>query len=225
MLEQKYLSLGGSRNIKQRDLLEKKLSEVEGEISVLEQKILLFQKNNGVLEVNSFALEQAAMISRFRSQLILKEIEIETYADFSTIEDPAMKQLRAERDNLIKLIDEIESGFSEYSVVIPSQNDLPDISLEFNHLKRDLNIKEKIYEILIQQYELIKLSLEDEDQIFQVLEPPDVPDYKVGPNRTVLCIIVTLGAFIFSCFLTLIYKTVKNIFNDPESLKKLKGID
>ncbi len=184
-----------------------------------------FQKTYGVLDVDSLAMEQADMMSRFRSQLILKEIEIKTYTDFSTIEDPTIRQLRAERDNLHNLINEIESGFSEYQDIIPSQRDLPDISLEFNHLKRDLNVKEKIYEILIQQYELIKLTLESGDQIFHVLEPADIPDDKVGPNRSIICIIVTFIAFFTSCLLVFIYKAIKNIINDPESLRKIKGLD
>ncbi len=225
LLEEKYLLIGGSRYGKQKDLLESKLLEVEGEISALEYKIQEFQKDYGVLDVDSLAIEQAAIMSRFRSQLILKEIEIKTYSDFATIEDPTIRQLRAERDNLLSLINEIESGFSEYENILPSQKDLPDISLEFNHLKRDLSIKEKIYEILIQQYELIKLTLEGGDQIFQVLEQAEVPDFKVGPNRALICLFVTFVAFSISCLLVFIFKAIKNILNDPESVRKLKGLD
>ncbi|MBN1698288.1 MAG: hypothetical protein JW881_12310 [Spirochaetales bacterium] len=222
LLDKRFLSIGGNRIIMQKQLLETKITEVKAEIEVLESQIQEFQKKYGVLDIDSLAMEQVTMMAGFRSQLILKEMEIKTYSDFSRIEDPVIKRLKAERDNLLGLIGEMESGFSEYMDVIPSQKDLPDIAQSFYHLERDLSVQEKIYEILVQQYEVIKLSMEGVP-MFQVLETADVPDMEIGPHRKTLFITITVIGCVLSIFTAFIVNTIQMIRNDPDRLKRIKG--
>jgi uncharacterized protein involved in exopolysaccharide biosynthesis len=162
-------------------------------------------------------------MARLRSQLILKEMEIKTYSDFARIDDPVIKRLRAERQNLSSLISEMETGFDSYEEVLPSQQDLPKLALEFSHLKRDLLIQSKIYEILTQQYELAKLNVEGEEPVFQVLELAEAPDLKSGPSRSIIVIVTTFAAFFFSVILAFVMNAWRNIRNDPERMKKLRG--
>ena len=82
------------------------------------------------------------------------------------------------------MVKEVEGGFSSFEKVMTSQKELPRLALEFEHLKRDLLVQGKIYEILTQQYELAKLSLEAEEPIFQILELAEAPDRKSGPRRS-----------------------------------------
>ena len=224
LLDKRFSSIGGNRNLTLKKLLEEKLAGVSAEMSILETRIQDFQQEHGVLSIEELATEQITMLARMRSQLILKEVEIKTYSDFSRIEDPVIKRLKSERDNLLKLIREVESGFSSYEKIMPAQKDLPELALEFMHLKRDLFVQEKIYEILIQQYELTKLSIEGEEPIFQVLELAEVPDKKSGPSRSMICIVTVFLAFFFSIIAVFILNAVKNIKNDPDKIKRIKGI-
>jgi tyrosine-protein kinase Etk/Wzc len=222
LLDKRFLSIGGNRIIMQKQLLETKITEVKAEIAVLEGQIQEFQKKYGVLDIESLAMEQVTMMARFRSQLMLKEMEIKTYSDFSRIEDPVIKRLKVERDNLLNLIGEMESGFSEYLEVLPSQKDLPTIAQTFYHLERDLSVQEKIYEILVQQYEVIKLSLEG-IPMFQVLEIADIPDMKIGPHRILFFVVISISGFFLSVIIAFILNTIERIKSDPERLKRIKG--
>ncbi len=224
LLDKRVSSICGNRSLTLKKLLEVKLDGVSAEMSGLEARIQDFQQEHGVLSIEELATEQITMLARLRSQLILKEVEIKTYSDFSRIEDPVIKRLKSERDNLLKLIREVESGFSSYEKIMPAQKDLPELALEFIHLKRDLFVQEKIYEILIQQYELTKLSIEGEEPIFQVLELAEVPDKKSGPSRSLICIVTVFLAFFFSIIAVFILNAIKNIKNDPDKIKRIKGI-
>ena len=175
------------------------------------------------VSIEELATEQITMLAELRSQLILKEVEINTYSDLSRIQDPVIKRLKSERDNLLKLIREVESGFSTYEDIMPAQKDLPKLALEFAHLKRDLLVQEKIYEILTPQYELAKLSIEGAEPLFQILELADVPDRKSGPSRSIICIVTVFVAFFLSIIAAFFLNAVKNIQNDPEKMKRLKG--
>jgi len=223
LLDQRFATIGGNRNLTQKNLLENKLADVSTEMARLEALIQDFQLKHGVLSIEELAKEQITMLAGLRSQLILKEVEIKTYSDLSRIQDPVIKRLKSERDNLLKLIREVESGFSSYEDIMPAQKDLPELALEFAHLKRDLFVQEKIYEILTQQYELTKLSIEGEEPIFQILELAEVPDRKSGPSRSIICIVTVFVAFFLSIITAFILNAVKNIKNDPEKMKRLKG--
>ena len=171
----------------------------------MEAKVEEFQSNYGVLDVDNLAMEKSTIMANLRSQLFLKEMELKTYTQFSTIEDPVVMKLRAERNNLLKLIREMESGFSAYQDVLPAQKDLPAIATEYAHLKRDLLVQEKIYEALIQEYELVKLSLEGEETLFQVIEYAEIPEVKVGPHRMMICTMTTFIVFFISTFLAFVF--------------------
>jgi len=190
---------------------------------VLESDIQQFQVRHGALDVETLAKEQVSALAALKSQLILKDMEIKTYSGFTSIDDPIMARMKAERANLAKLIEEMESGYSEYQALMPVQQDLPALAIEFENLKRNLQVQSGIYTILVQQYELAKLNVEGEEQIFQILELADIPDLKAGPSRGILCIAVTLGAFFLSIILAFVLNAVKNIKNDPERMKKLRG--
>ncbi|MBN2445006.1 MAG: hypothetical protein JXJ04_26865 [Spirochaetales bacterium] len=223
VLNDKFIAIGGYKNALKKDLLETKMVDVESEISVLEAKIQQFQKKYGVLDIQSLAVEHVTMMARFRSQLILKEMEIKTYSDFSKIEDAVLKRLKAERGHLINLIEEFESGFSEYQGIFPAQKELPAISQEFEHIQRDLRIQEAIHETLVKQYEIIKLALEGEESIFQVIEKADVPDLETSPRRSRLFFMITGIGFIVSLVVVVLVNIINTIRKDPERLKRLFG--
>ncbi|HEQ71866.1 MAG TPA: hypothetical protein ENN69_05200, partial [Spirochaetia bacterium] len=211
LLDERILELKENRSTYQKDLLEKKLVEVKDQLGDLEDRMKQLQAKYGVLRSQELSEEKLTVLANLRSQLILKEMEIRTYENSATIEDPTLRRLRAERNNLQRLINELEKGSSRLQDQLPSQKLLPEIVLEFAHLERDLKIQEKIYEILLQEFQItkIKLSLVGEEPLFQLLEDADVPDTKYGPNRSLLCLSVTVVAFGIACVLVLLYHSLK----------------
>jgi len=222
LLDARFTTIGGNRNLTKKDQLELKLADVQAEMTRIESSIKDFQRRYGVITVESMATEHVTTLARVRSELIMKEMEIKTYGDIAKVQDPALIRLKAERDNLAKLLNELEKGFSEYEKVMPSQKELPTLAIEFSHLQRDLLIQEKIFELLTQQYELTKLQIQGADPIIQVLELAEAPDKKSGPSRAMICIVVTLAAFFLSILAAFIIEAVKNVRSDPEAMRKLK---
>ena len=117
----------------------------------------------------------------------------------------------------------MEQGISEFPVGMPTQQELPELALQFAHLERDLRVQGEIYRILTQQYEIAKLDLEGQEPIFQVLELAEAPDLKSGPSRSIIVIVTNFAAFFFSIILVFILNAVRNIKNDPERMRKLRG--
>lgn len=123
---------------------------------------------------------------------------------------------------IIELQDKITELENSVSYPIPTYN-MPSIVRDTTMIKMELSAQQEIYKQLKAQEELLKVEMASEQPAFQVLEYAEVPDLKSGPSRGMLCIIVTFAAFFFSIFLAFLLNALKNIKNDPEAMKKLRG--
>jgi tyrosine-protein kinase Etk/Wzc len=224
LLDLRFQELGVDQTRSRANLLEDKINEVNIEISRLEGEIGDFQRQYGAFNVQSLVEEQVVMRGRIRSDLVLKEIEISTYEHVSTINDPVLQRLRAERDNLRELLNEMDQGYSQFASGIPSQQELPELAQRFARLEREARVQQQIYTTLRQQYELAQLSLEGEERTFQILEMAEAPDRKAGPSRAMISMITTITAFFLSVFLAFVLEYFSRVKEDPEESQKLAEI-
>jgi uncharacterized protein involved in exopolysaccharide biosynthesis len=221
LLDEWFRSRGGSSKMRELKSLEQKLIGVEQDIAALEQKILRFQQQHGVLNVETIAATQNALLSDLRIQLMEKELEIKNYAEISKIEnDPVMLRMEAERNNIVETINQIRSGYTGDNQMMPPQDELPELSLELSKLRAELEIQNRIFQALSEQYEITKLSVEEEP-VFTVLEEAEVPEEKTGPSRGKISMIVTVLAFIASMAIVMIIHLIDGIRKDPEKKKLL----
>lgn len=220
ILDRRFASLGGSKALEQKRLLEGKLADVQVSIAKAEDEIQKFTSRHGVVNIEALATEQVTVLARLRSELILKDMEIENYEKFSRIDDPVIRRLRYERESIRAKIEEMEKGSGG---LIPSQRQLPALAFEYAALQRDLMIQMEIFKILTQQYELAKLNAEGQEPAFQVLEGAEPPDKKSGPSRSVICVVATMAGFFLAVLAAFVLEAVGNIRKDPEAMAKLKG--
>jgi uncharacterized protein involved in exopolysaccharide biosynthesis len=138
---------------------------------------------------------------------------------------------KVERENLEKNIEntydgirnlELETRRLEQSVQRGSVN-VPSISLDLARIQMELAAERQVYTQLKVQYELLKVTMDSEKPVFQVLELAEIPDQKSGPSRGLICIIVAFAAAFFSVFLAFVLNAIENIKQDPEAMEKLKG--
>ena len=194
ILEERFAAIEGDHSRRVRDLLAARYAEVEQQIVRYAERIKEFQHRYGVLDVDTLAREQVTRMAEVGHQLILKEVQIKNYSEVARIDDPALALLRVERENLMQLLAEMESGYSEFERVLPAQDEIPDLTIEFAQLRLELAVQTEIYKTLSQQYELAKLEVEGQEPILQVLELADVPDLKASPSRIRLAILSFFGA-------------------------------
>jgi len=220
ILDRRFAALNGNRAGEQKRLLEGKLADVQAEINRIQAKISAFTSKYGVLSVEALATEQVTVLARLRSELIMKDMEIENYEQFTKVEDPVIRRLKNERNSIQAKIAELESGRSS---VMPGQKDITSITFEFAALQRDLMVQGEILKLLTQQYELARLEEEGQGPSFQVIELAEAPDKKSGPSRGMICVVATMAAFFLSVLGAFVIEAVKSIKKDPEAMAKLRG--
>ena len=99
---------------------------------------------------------------------------------------------------------------------------IPSITTGMTKLQLELEAQKQVYTQLKTQYELLKVQMQSETPVFQILSYPEIPDMKSAPSRGKLCIIITFAGFFMSIFLAFALNAWKNIKNDPEAVEKLQ---
>lgn len=112
---------------------------------------------------------------------------------------------------------ELETGSS----IMQAGRNIPRITIEVERLKREITIQEAIYTQMRQEYELLKISMNSETPIFQVLEYAEVPEKKSEPSRAIICMIGTVAGFFVAIFLCFVFNIIENFKKDDEAMAKL----
>lgn len=184
LLDERFDALDTDRSQTNLDLIADRHKEVEGQIAAYAERIREFQERHGVLDVNDLAREYVRRIAELNTSLLLTEVEIETYGEVAPDDDAALLVLREERDNLRELIDEMESGYRDYDGgELPAQRELPALAQEYSRLRLEQTVRIEVFKLLSREHELAKLQVKGQEPAFQVLEPAEVPDLRVGPKR------------------------------------------
>lgn len=223
VLEKRFQAIGGDKTLTEKNLLEAKLADVKVQMASLESQMQKLQQKYGIIDVGSATKAQIESTASLRSNLIMKEMEIKTYSQLSPVDDPTLIRLKTERDNMTKLIQEMETGYSDYQSFGPSQNELPKLALQYAHLQREIMVQTEIYKSLTQQYEMIKLSAAGTTPSFQVLERAQVSSEKTGPQRSIFPLAGLAGGLFIGCFLCFFLEYLAKLRRDPKILAKLKG--
>jgi tyrosine-protein kinase Etk/Wzc len=207
LLDEWFSENRGSAKIRQRQLLEEKVTEVKTDITRLENRLKDLQKRYGVLNAQDLGASQAASLADLRSQLILKEIEIRNYSNFSLIDDTRLQQLKDERQNILDLVAQVQQVATDPSTTTANPKSLPDVAQEFTQLTLELDIQRRIYNTLSPQFEAAKLATESEP-VFQILELAEAPDLKTGPSRSRIVAVAAIGALAASVALAFLLSAV-----------------
>lgn len=131
------------------------------------------------------------------------------------------KNIQSSYNEILRLEREVRNLGASVSGGGASAWDIPSITTGTARIQMELEAQKQVYTQLKTQYELLKVQMQSEQPIFQILERPEVPDQKSGPSRGKLCIIVVFAVFFLSVFLAFALNAYKNIRNDPEAWGKL----
>jgi len=174
-----------------REFVGRKLRETESAIEEAEDSLKAFQKKYKIIapEIQAMATVNAA--ADLRAEMISEQVKLNALQLTHSPDHPQILLLKntvAEMDSKIK---ELESGLvgiadtSAQYLSIPF-SDFPDLSLRYGQLARNLKIQERVYEVLIEQYEQAKIQETRETPTISVLDWAVPPTSKFKPKRATI---------------------------------------
>lgn len=214
-------------NSPQKDKLkfiENQLSKVSKELEKTENELKSYQEKH-----NFFSLDKqsSAIVNKLASLEAQKnEVEfsigwLKNYIEKADSSKDNTDELKIQIEANVWKKNSIEQKMQELEKEL---NEFPDTSMEFVRLKRNLSVKEKIFEILNEQHEIAKIAEAEEGCQYKIIDRPRVSRLKSKPSRTSLCILYTFAALVLSIGLAVVLelseKTNKTDLQQAETEEK-----
>lgn len=186
-----------SRELKQ--FLEKRYNELIDELQTAEQKMVKFQNKSGLFMPD----EQVKLIIENISNLNIEIVKLQVQRDVLKRnfkkENPSIKLLEQQIQSYMKKYDELILGNAndKNDGIVPLKN-IPDDAVAYVRLMRDIEIKTKLLEFIIPQYEKAKIQEQKAISTLSIIDYARVPDWKDSPKRALIVIVGVFCVIMFS---------------------------
>ncbi len=212
---------------RERIFLEGRLQTVSKDLEASEKEFSQYASKNTTIDIKEQGKAMVDAAATLQGQLIAAESELEglrqIYADTNIRVRTLQARVDALQDQLRKVGGQDDTSStgkgSTTDSLYPSIRKLPLLGVKYEDLYRNTRIEETVFETLTQEYELAKVQEAKEIPTVKVLDPPNLPEKKSYPPRT---IITLLGAMLaFACGVAWLFGRIKWEQTDPHDPGKI----
>lgn len=183
-----------------RIFIEKEYNDCITDLSDAEDALKAFQERFGVLSLPDQIEQEIKNVSNLYAEIITAEIDLRVKersltAGHSIVRDAQIKlrELKRKLDELVSKASSDSQSFGNGNtpsteLFIPIKQ-LPELSVSYARLYRDVQVKSKIYELLSQMYEQAKIQEAKDTPRVQILDPAIPPIHKAKPKRLIWMLI------------------------------------
>lgn len=209
-----------------RIFIEKRLRGIEDSLTYAENALSDFQKKHRTIAFDIELRSAIETIAKLKSEVILLEVQKGAIRTSSSINNPYVGNINQKLRELKKQLAKIEIGSKvekrdEFGIgfSVPLSK-LPELSLEYARLFRNMKIQEVVYELVTQQYEQAKIMELKDTPTVQILDRAGPPEKRIFPVRRV----ITLVAFFCTFLLSVLYAFASEYFLSKSNKKVSKRL-
>ena len=194
------IQLNTSSAHRERLFLEERLGQVKSELEVAEKDFGQFASKSGAIDIKEQGKAMVEAAAILEGQLIAAQTELQGLRQIYKDAHIRVRTMQARVDELQRQLAKMggkgDSGGSSPndSEMYPSIRKLPLLGVSYADLYRRMKVEETVFETLTQQYEIAKVQEAKEVPSVKVLDPPEIPERKTFPPRTLLTLLGTIIA-------------------------------
>jgi uncharacterized protein involved in exopolysaccharide biosynthesis len=191
-----------------RVFIEKQLEKLGKELEAAENDYKAFQDKYKLFALDKQTAATIDKMAQLESQRLNSTISLEMQQSMLKSSGSVPELVKVEAQKVAEEA-KAEAIKKEISEVEKELSNLPDISLEFIRLQRNLKVKEKLNAVLTEQYEMAKITEAEEGSQFEVIDQARIPELKSKPKRAIMVILAGLSAGVLAVFLSFLIEFVK----------------
>ena len=184
-------SVGQRRFFLEREMVQEKDRLADAEVALTQH-----QASTTGLPPEAQASAALTAIESTRAQLRAAQIHLGALLTSETESHPDVVVARREVDGLSAQLDQLEHGTASAETGTPTAQ-VPEQTLEYTRLLRDVKFHEALFAMLEQQFEEARLEEAKTPSIVQVLDPAVPSKHKAWPPRTLYCLTAVLAGWFF----------------------------
>ncbi len=205
---------------KNRIFLEERVKQTELKLSQVEQDFKDFQQRYNIVAIDKQMEEGLKIYAELVAKLSEKEMQLEVMRKITSPDNPEVVTLNYEINELRKKIRELEEGQKVMQVkgyildrskklIIPLEN-VPELAMEYLRRRRELEIQNEIYKVLLRALEQARIEEEKETLSFEVVDYAYTPRFKYKPKRKLIVMVSFVSSLFASIFLALFLDSIQN---------------
>lgn len=210
-----------------RIFIEKRYEQNKLDLKEAENAIRNFGEKYGMISLPdqvSAAIQAAAEIE---SQIAVKEVELQAMKSTLYSGHPEIRKKEIELRELRKKLEEMKFGSLQQDTlpIFPTFAEAPELGIKYLQLRRDLEVQNKIFEFLTQQYEQAKIQEARDTPTVQVLDAATPPIKRAKPKRFLLVLLAGIVSIIFSALYIYSIEYLDRLKeDDEEKYRKLRYV-
>lgn len=191
-----------------RIFIEKQLALVGKELEVTENEYKNFQDKYKMFALDKQTAAAIDKMALLETQRVTSNISLEMQQSLLKSSGNVAELVKMEAQKVAEEA-KTEAIKKEIGEMEKELATLPDVSMEFLRLQRNLKVKEKVYAVLIEQYEMAKITEAEEGSQFEVIDQPRIPERKSKPKRAIMVILAGLSAGVLAVFAAFLMEFLK----------------
>ena len=156
-----------------------------------------FQSEHGLVDLAEQTRGAVDVAAELKIQTALARIERDLLREFATADAAELHRSEAKHRFLVDRLDALVEGDAA-SNVFPPLRDLPGLAQRSAALEREVDVNERIYSFLLQQYEEAGIDRARTTPSIQTVERPILPERTVGMPRWAFAVVVALAGGIWT---------------------------
>jgi uncharacterized protein involved in exopolysaccharide biosynthesis len=220
-LDEKFSELAEKQVEIRKNYILERIAIVEEEIKDYKDKMVDFQNEYGVIDINKQVDSQAALIIENKIAIMRKELDIELLRQYLPEDSSQIRIIRDEIETRKSFIRDLDSRYVSGFISLEKLQNVKDT---FVDMQRNLNIQLSIYDNLIREYELIKIEETGVLDNFLVIEDPEVMLYPSAPIREFHYLIAIFSVLLISIILSCIKEYFVQLVRKPGEDEKYEEI-
>jgi uncharacterized protein involved in exopolysaccharide biosynthesis len=202
-----------------RIFLEERVKQTELKLSQAEQDFKDFQQKYNIVAIDKQMEEGLKIYAELVAKLSEKEMQLEVMRRITSPDNPDVVTLNYEINELKKKIRELEEGQRAMQVkgyildrskklIIPLEN-VPELAMEYIRRRRELEIQNEIYKVLLKSLEQARIEEEKETLSFEVIDYAYTPRFKYKPKRKLIVMVSFVSSLFVGVFLALLLDSIR----------------
>lgn len=194
------------------------LDKNDSALAVAEGNLKDFQRTHNAISLDDQTSASINTAAELYTQLTIDQINLKVLEKSHSATHPDVISLKEKIAAIEKKLNQIQNGITDPEDSISSLlsipfTELPELTLGYLKLVRDLKKEEALHEVLISQYEQAKIMEAKDTPTISVLDWAVRPIHKFKPKRAMVVIV----GFMLSLVFSLIYAVVIDRWNEFKS--------
>jgi tyrosine-protein kinase Etk/Wzc len=209
-----------------REFIEQRYNTNLADLKNAEEALKTFQLKYGVIAMPAQTEASIKAGAEISAQLATKEIQLNILKRTLTPSHPSITQAQIEVDEIHKMLKQLDSGSGsppdEMKILVPFRQ-TPQLAVDYIRLYRNVEIQNKILQLLTPLYEQSKVEEQRNTPSVVVLDKASVPERKSKPKVSLfalLALVISLVVALVIAFFMTWLRRLESI--NPERMRTIR---